>query len=546
MTAPVGFDFDAEFAQIRERLEEDAARRNDPPLVRLFDGNFNLRGECHQAHAATFTIKNNETGTASLELPEDYYLARWAVDADARDTTNIHITMDRDGYRWSGTVDSVSIVKTENGERRVRILAKHDYEHLKHILAWANPFLPAEFQFPKLWVLFGRSRWALKTTLLVNLIRLQGSLWMLPPNPLDPSGWFNFGQSTWGMVVKPDLTPDRSVAAIVHSRFKNMHDATKKIVEDAQLTWECRRYLEGDPAPWPGADLKHGCLVWDLVDKSGWSTGTSFGGSLWNGLVYEVANFIEGGRTQTYDEIPDPNMPDEAWEPGWLGSHPSTPSVIFREGEHTGIRSSEVTFMPATDVRVVGGGKSAYGVNEMISAAVQVAGDLTAMIPSAPPAGGALDAILRPLYSDVFLAFGTWEDHRRRQRLGDFHYWEKWAEGADSAYTLSWLLAMRTGLWQTREQVRARIEVADGLPWKIGENGKGHFFIGDRVGFTALGTPPGRVWVQQVTEIELSWDRNTAPTWMLQIGSPEPVDPIVKLFEEIQEMFGILTALGVT
>src|SRR5699024_10495537 len=133
MTAPVGFDFDAAFAEISEHLESDAARRNTPPLVRVWGGRCSLRGECRQAYAATITIKNNETGTASLELPEDYYLARWAIDADSRDTTNIHITMDRDGYRWNGTVDSVSIVKTENGERRVRILAKHAYEHLKHI-----------------------------------------------------------------------------------------------------------------------------------------------------------------------------------------------------------------------------------------------------------------------------------------------------------------------------------------------------------------------------------------------------------------------------
>lgn len=538
-------DFDAVFRDITGRLEREQEQRLYPPLVRLFDGDWNLRGECHQEISANFVFADNATGTGSIEMPIDYYLSRWLIDSEERSTSNVHITVDKDGARWDGRMDELQIIKGEDGRKYVRVLFKSSYEELHHILAWSNPFLPAEIQFPRLWVLFGRARWALKTTLFCNLLRLEASLWMLPDNPMDGSQWFNLDQSTWSQVVKPELTADYSPLAIVHSRFKNMHEVSRKVVDDAQLSWEPRRYLEGDEPPWPGANLRHGCLVWDLVDKSGWNTGTSFRGNIFSGLLRELVNIGGDGINQSFETVTDPNVPGVYFEPGYKGTEPSMPGVVFRESEHTGIQSSMASIKPATDVGIVAGGHSMPGVNEAISATVRMIGDLTAMIPGAPPMGGVADAILAPLYTDVFLAFGKHKNIERAQRLGWSHYHEKWAEGGDRAYTLAWLLAMRTGMWETREMHRATLTIADGAPWRIGQRGHGHFFLGDRIAFNIEGMSPGKLIVERVSELTLAWDRESAPTWQIQVGEREPVDPILKAFSDLQDFLGVLTDLGV-
>jgi hypothetical protein len=37
-------------------------------------------------------------------------------------------------------MDELKIIKNDDGSKVVRVLFKHDYEHLKHIIVWANPF----------------------------------------------------------------------------------------------------------------------------------------------------------------------------------------------------------------------------------------------------------------------------------------------------------------------------------------------------------------------------------------------------------------------
>lgn len=546
VTAVQTIDFDAVFEQITAKIKADVEERLIPPLIRIWDGDWNLRGICKQEIGAEFQFLDNETGTGMLEMPADYFLSEWLAAADERPTSNVHVTMDKDGARWGGRMSELQVIDDERG-RRVRVLFKHDYEELKHILAWSNPFLPEGLQFPRLWVLFHRARSGLKTTLHVNLRRIHKSGSWVAGNPLTVSAMNAVsGISNWSQVVKPDLTPDNSVGAIVTSRFKNMHEVSRKIVADAQLSWEPRRYLNGDPPPWPGANLRHGTLVWDLIDKSGWNTGTSFGGNIFTGLVRQFTSIGTNGLDESLETVADPNVPAAYQEPGVKGTDPAMPGVIYRESEHTGIQSSMYSLKPATDRQIVAGGHSMPGVNELISSAIQMAGDLTAMIPGVPPLGGVADAVLKPLYTDVIAAFGKWENITRAQRMGWSHYHERWQEGADRAYTLAWLLAMRTGRWETREQHSVTLEVADGAPWKIGQNGFGHYFLGDRIG-VSLEAPlaPGRIIVERVSELVISWSRDTTPTWRIQIGQRKHEDPVLKAFEQMQDFLGIIQELGV-
>lgn len=538
-------DFDAEFEAITSRLKSDLDKRTRQPVVKLYDGNYVLRGRATQIISASFQEVDCETGVGKLELPEDYYLAKWAVNHDDRSVKNIHITVEKDGVRWSGRMDHYEIEKNAEGRTIVRLLFMHDYEEFKHILVWANPFLPAEVQFPRLWLVFGQAKWALKLTLFVNILRLEASLWMLPDDPLDISEWFDLDQRNWSMVVAPTQTPDNSPFCVVHSRFKAFHEVHRKISADAQLTPTFRRFLDGDDEPWEGADLRNGCLIIDFEDKSGWNTETSFGGNIFTGLVRSVLSIASDGLTEGIDIIDDPAFPDEYHQPGWKGTLPQAPGIVYRENEHTGIQTSLFVGTPAKDVQVVTGGHSMPGVNELISAAIQMAGDLIAAIIGVPPIGGTVDAILKPLYTDVFLAFMAWKSPARAQALGEFHYHEVWADGADRAYTLSALIALRTALWVTRETFTHKLTVADGSPWLVGQRGFGHFYVGDRIGSTVKGTPKGKIYVDRVSDITLSWDRTKGPTWDITIGQREQEDPVIKAYELIQEIFGITRDLGV-
>ncbi|MBM4575799.1 hypothetical protein GS415_06945 [Rhodococcus hoagii] len=106
------------------------------------------------------------------------------------------------------------------------------------------------------------------------------------------------------------------------------------------------------------------------------------------------------------------------------------------------------------------------------------------MIPGVPPLGGVANEILRPLYTDVVLAFGKWDNITRAQRMGWSHYHERFQEGADRAYNRRLAPGYAHRPLETREQHSVTLEVADGAPWKIGQNGFGHYFLGDRIGFS--------------------------------------------------------------
>ncbi|MEV0247974.1 hypothetical protein AB0H76_15380 [Nocardia sp. NPDC050712] len=174
-------------------------------------------------------------------------------------------------------------------------------------------------------------------------------------------------------------------------------------------------------------------------------------------------------------------------------------------------------------------------------------GDLIAAALFVPPIGGMVDALLKPLYTDVFLAFMKWQDIPRANRLGWSHYHETWCDGADRAYTLSALIALRTGMWRTREQTTHSVTVADGVEnLRVGQRGKGNAYLGTRIGTTVQDWgAPGRVYVDRITELTLWWDRKTTPHWDIVVGHREPEDPMMQILEMIQEISSIARDLGV-
>lgn len=574
----------------RKSLE---AFRLAPPQIRLWDGDYNLRGEVAGWRDIDFEFVENDTGIAVLQLSLSHYLARWVMNFRGRAKRNVHITIDKQGARWSGCMDHYTVKKTTNQDAYLEITFQHDYEQAKHILCWANPFLLPELQFPKLWVIFGPAKWCLLITLFVNIFRLETSIWTLPDNPLDITEWFPFSlnMGVWRNIVKPfNILSDDSNLTVVSSRFKPWHDVAKPTLQDAQLTVTCRRYLPGDTHPWvnyadelglsfPLLDdllsylhlnfpIRNGCLVWDIVDNSGWTSATVFGGSLITGFLRSVVNILDDGYTENVDVFTgDPTYPGEYGDPFFLGTLPSAPWVVFEDGPLTGIETSEFTYFEATDTSFVTGGHSMPGVNEAISAGINAAGDfLTALINqvmpaliSLPPLGGLMDALAQILYKDTFLAFMEVPTLRAAglslpiagleditTSLGDFHLFEGWGDGADRAFTLSAMMAIRAKMWATRAHISHKIKVADAAPYLVGEQGYGNFWLGDRVGTTFAEYPiPFTVFVERVSKLKYGWGKDGSRGWQIEVGYRQPEDPALKALNMIRDINSGLSTLGI-
>lgn len=532
------------------RREDRAAKRRQAPLVRFWSGDWELRGRLTGEYSSDFEFKLNDTGGGQIDLPFDHHLARWVYRYWERATQNVFVTVDHCGARWSGMLDSSTVSQDESGLRVVTLKFLHDYEQLKAINVWPNPFTPASVQFPRQFILAGPSIYCLKTALFLNLFRIQGNLWRLPDDPLSFSGWTQgLNYKEWPILVKPEsLLLDDSQWTVINSRFKTWHDMAATTLGDGQLYVECRRWLLGDEQPWPGAGLnRNGQLIVDIKDKSGWFEQTSIGGTVFGGLVrtgLEVAeNLVDESRTAL--EVVD--NPEEYTLGGFLGTSPKQPWVVYRTDDKINTaESTEFTWQPATVSQVNVGGKSMPGVNEGISAAVQLAFNALSTYLFLPSMGGPADTLLKPIYEDTILAFMSLKSPVRSRSLGWSHYRERFQDGGDQAWTLSAIIALRTGFWNTRQRTMHSMKVGDGAPYLIGDRGEGHFFLGDRVGGQIPGAPTGRVVVDQVSSLKLSWDESSPHEWEITVGDPDAVDdPLDHALGRIKEMFGAVHDLGV-
>lgn len=487
-------------------------------MVQLYDGDWNFQ---HRVDPflieADFQWKLNEAGDGTLVLPVKGAGAATACSAwllnpwgrlSAKDT---HVRVDKDGARWTGKLEDWHLTKTPEGERAIRLEFKHEFKELQRIICWPNPFLPSIIQFPKAWTLFGNAAHSLKTTLYANLMRRYGSWWTLPDDPLDPSKWTSaMDTSGWSIVVKPgSKAQDKTPATIISGRMKYFHEIAEEALADCQLMVETRRWFVGDPEPWAGAKLRNGALVVDIVDKSGWwsDEGTSTIGNLWTGFTRTVQNLLGNNIDTESTIINEPTVVPEYQQSGWIGTMPKAPYVLYRDREITGVESIDFSYSPASTVQVVAGGQSMPGVNEAMSAGVQAAGNALGTFVMVPTAGTIADTFLKPLYSDVFFAFTQHKSSKRAQQAGVSAYFETFATGADTALTLSSLVAVRKSFWDTREMFAHQMTLGDGAPWFIGDQGQGHFWLGDRVGSTIRELPAGKIIVEQVTEIRLSISR---------------------------------------
>lgn len=546
-------DLDRIWDTAMAQREQRARIRREPPLVRLWDANWELRGRISGEYSASFEWKLNDTGTGTVELPAEHHLARWVAQYWKRSTQNVHITVDKDGARWSGRLTEATTTQDDMGLRTTTLRFLHDFEELRHIQVWPNPFTPAAVQFPKTFLLAGPAIWALKCALFLNLFRLQGNLWRLPDDPLDFRSWVqSLNYRDWPILVQPSsLLLDDSQWTIISSRFKTWADMATPTLEDGQLMVTCRRWLIGDPQPWPGANLnRNGQLLIDIEDKSGWFEETAIGGTIAGGLIRTGIDIADNLIDEARFVLEKVTLADQYTIPGFLGVVPSQPWVVYRtdiDGHTNTAESTSFTWQPATVGQVTVGGSSMPGINEGISAAIQMGpAILSAFVPFIPNLGGPLDTVLQPLYSDVLLAFQSFKSPLRTRSLGWSHYYENFEDGADKAYTLSAVIALRAGFYKSRQRTSHTMKVGDGAPYLVGERGQGHFWLGDRVGGQIPGSPDGQVVVERVSALTLAWDAETPHQWDITLGDlTVDQDPLEYALSKIRGLTDALHDIGV-
>ena len=545
-------------AILAETIKQDRAEkalRKQPPVIRIWNGDWELHYQLTQEYSAQFSWISNDSGPGKTAIPFNTEVAQWIHDVQGRidrgEKRNVHITVDYCGARWGGRLDNASVKLSEDGDKVLEVTWLHDYETTKWYSVWSNPFLPAVFQFPRAFLLAGPVPWILKLSLFLQIFREHNPLITIPDDPLDFTQYlFAMDQSQWHVVVKPTTFLHEMAAGaiwgMVSARWSNWHDMAKVMLEDSEYSVDCRRWLEGDPPPWEGANLRNGTLVIDIIDKSGVYIGTSHGGTIVDGIVRTATEFADDFIDSTANVITDTTIPADYFLPGFKYTDKRLPYVIYQEGDQSGIQSSEYIVSPAKGVQVNVGGHSMPGVNESISASIQAAFDVLGGLAQIGSLGGTVDTLLKPLYEDTVAAFWSVKSTARASNSGWSRYFEYWQDGANKAYTIASLMVLRAGFWATKTTISVKLAVVDGAPFTVGDRGLGHYWLDDRVGFILKDDIRGTIHMDRCRRIDLAWTEENPPEFQLTIGDERALqDPAQRAWGKIEAIIASLRDLGV-
>ena len=514
--------------------------RRTPPLVRLWannpapGGGLILRGIAADSISGGFGFKKNKAGSGTLRLRADHYLAHWVISIpnDPAAKKNVVITVDHMGgkIRWSGLLKYWHFRKDTNGIRYVEITFIDDLQFLDFLLGAPNPLLPLSiFQFPRVFTVLGPAVWACSLLIWMNLLRYQANLWNLPDDPFDISSWIDpYDPSTWQVLITgPTFTEDSSLWTLVSSRMDKVSASIADALDDAQLVLTYRRILtvDGEVCDVPGvSDPRNGVLVLEIIDKSGYfdAAGTSFGGSALDGFARSVISFLSGFVDDVQTLTVTSSQPSEYFLADWFGVVPTHPWIVLRDSRYTGIDTADLSWAPATAGQIVVGGGNEYA-DSAVELAIQAVGNILGyfLLGGFSSAGDLAATVIMPLLRGTVLAWNNWKSGPRVDNLGWVHLMEYFQQGANNAWTLSAIAALRAGMRATAAETSFQMDIRNGAPYLVGL----HMQIGDRIAGTIEGmtgsitTDP--LFVEQIEELNLAWDyaSDTPHSWEIKVGT---------------------------
>ncbi|WP_078293124.1 hypothetical protein [Mycobacterium sp. D16R24] len=533
------------------------------PLLRLWDKNMQFIGTIAQEKSVRVEEVMADSGTGTCVIRRDNWLSDFIL-YDRRAEEDLHFTLDPIPTnrswrtRWGGKVTGVTAKRSNDGLHTVEMEMVHNREHVKHLLAGANPIFPPEIQFPKMFVLPWNCRTAVSLTMFINLARQFFPLLSIPTNIFNPGAWLGvadiiggFDPLLWPVQVQ-FVNPlfDQSRTTILTSRWTDIHTVTAPLLEDAGCMIRAYTWLTEDkdsPHPELGtlagqlARPHRNAVILAVEDKSG-VTGPT--GTLLDGPINLIASTADDMITETLSSVIDLDKDNDGeTDPlirKWFGVAPKPPWVVFKDGEYSGIVESQRTTHGATAKTIMIGGRSPGWVNQLQTFGIKYSlSQLSAVISYAigayqQPGTPGLEELYQGQLDDTLLAFQRFTDPIRAIRMGDFGFLEHFEQGGGgTAYTVSGILNLRSGHWKTRAYTSFKTSIRNGMPYLLDTD----FTLGDRLGFQMANV----IHVDQCTAIRRSYDESTPMTIELSIGDDsEEEDPVAKATRTLAAVWGLM------
>ncbi|GGG03878.1 hypothetical protein GCM10007304_17530 [Rhodococcoides trifolii] len=540
---PGGLTCDQVRAEIEAMERQFQKKMRSKVTIDVYDGNWSedshqhvvgeIEGDCEEIL--------NDTGESTIKMFAEHKLADW-IDDELDDDEDVHIIITIEGVRWSGLAADIIEQGTEDGKEYFTLQCISEYEHMKRVVCYCNPFFAAEFQYPKLYAYAGPSVTGVKTLLFLNLLRRFAPLWALPENLFDPSSWQdNLNPNNWPIVVMPgNVLTDTSMWTVLSTRMGMFHDVVAPTLSDAKLRIKLTRWMPGDVQPAPSHfTLTKPTLLVDVIDQSGY-VGPS--GTLLDGLLHfgssVAADLINEVNTAFNYNADEP----EYQIPGFLGTV-SEPRCVFRKAHRTGatgISSWERHRIKSNASIVITGGHSPDWVNTGLKLLVNgILGYIGAMFGNPGLTLGIFDSQIE----DVVLAFHRVGNPIKQAKMGlrGPPLGEVFESSGGTGFSLTALQAIRVGMWRSRPMQTFKFTVRNGAPYWIGLD----IDLGDR-GLFEHGRRR-KLHSERVHSRKAAWGRDRDAKWTMSIGDDKPIDqPGAVLARSVEQVRGIIQSVGVS
>lgn len=496
--------------QCAARVADATAPRN----VVLYNKNWEIPYRVFGESKGSFKHRLNDSAEGSLEIIGTELLRKWMLDELGQDE-DLHIIVRSGGLKWSGKCTSITDDVRSDGFRWLHLTFISEFEHLKKVAIYKNPFLPAEVQWPKIFGIAGPSVTCILATLFLNLMRRFALPWTISDNLFDPLSWVtNLNPAHWPMIVKPvgPLT-DTSMWCVMASNMGMAYDMFAPTLKDAGLRMVADRWMPGDPQPAPDwYTLEKPTLVWSVEDVSGFRGLT---GTVLDGLAYLVLTVADDFINEIATEVTGVPRPPEYSRPGYKGTLKNFPWVTFRSLERTwgisAIESRMTTIRKATASAILTGGRSPQWVNSGIKLLLNATLGYVGQLIGNP---NIFVDLVYPQLENVFLAYDRVPNPLRQQRMGvqGPPFGELWSASGGTGFSLSALQAVRNGFYKSRAYTTTEVKARNCSPYSIGE----HCGVGDRVAVEVGDS--GWFYCDQIYEVDDTWDRDTDPLLPIRIG----------------------------
>jgi hypothetical protein len=502
--------------------------------VTLFNNAYGALGEMNDYLSATVTFKRNAVGTGTIVIKGNDPMVDYAM--QCKDTV-VGITVEMNGYRWSGRIDTASD-DTVNGVNTVTLQLVSDWNWFNKIMVWPTWWAPIQFQPIKEAIYIGPAKTAILTMIAEQCIRLQTGMWEMVNNIFNPAAWFGSMLEKEGLltpvaVIPPDFLHDTSKWIAITARMDSVAALVQQILKDEGLVLTAELWLPGEPQPTTAFTLTEPTIVVDIKDKSGV---TGLTGTFLDGLIGDVVDLVDSTIGEIIGSFLDAGADPSTYSLAhYLGIDAKPPWVIYEDGPKSGISEAHVTAHHPLAYTVIGGGKSPTWVNKAIDLALEY---LLSVILVAVGASGIAPTLLDGIFDDVVLAWQEVENAGRRHKLGRFGYPEYFASTGSAAYTLDELMALEAAMWDTRGYVSFSFVVQDGYPYSFGTD----FGIGDAVSFIYK----GKLYTDYCTEATIVDDRQSYVKVSPKIGDGSAQEsPWTKLARKEQQFANAFKAMSV-